>query len=193
MPNEGYVIISALGSALIAFMAARVTSAVQLKIARDISKKDIELQQCRLLDERQRIEAALEREKLELLHKMLSRLSFENSQTMSYIQNAGKDLASYRGRYLENCSRLHEALAISDLYYPNMSAAIRKIYGQSNIFWGHQEALLQIDIKENSVGWQSNLGEVLSAGATIGRLVDELHEQIRRRGRAINQGLAVSP
>ncbi len=188
MPTDVSALISTFGSAVIGFLAARFTSGVQLRIARDNSEKDILLLEQRLLDERQRLEAALEREKLELLHKLLSKASFETGQTMSFLQNKEKDVAKFRGRHFENCARIHEALAISDLYYPDMSDSIRQIYGQADCFWGSQENLMDTDIQENKEGWYSHLEKVLEAGGTIKRLVSDLHGQIRNRGRAINPG-----
>lgn len=188
MPTDVSVLISTFGSAVIGFLAARFTSGVQLRIARDNSEKDILLLEHRLLDESQRLEAALEREKLELLHKLLSKASFETGQTMSFLQNKEKDVAKFRARHFENCARIHEALAISDLYYPDMSDSIRRIYGQADCFWGSQENLMDTDIQENKEGWYSHLEKVLEAGGTIKRLVSDLHGQIRNRGRAINPG-----
>jgi hypothetical protein len=155
--KELFVLYGAVFTGLVGFLAARLTSGVQLKIARENSDKDLRLQSDRLLDERVRSEISLERKKLEKLHKTLSIISFENSQTMSYIQSSDTELADFRNRYIENCARLHDALAITDLYYPEMSESIREIFGQSNIFWGYQEGVIRIDIKENEQGWQANL------------------------------------
>lgn len=44
MPTEAYVLISGLGAALISLLAARFSGGVQLRIARDNSAKDIQLQ-----------------------------------------------------------------------------------------------------------------------------------------------------
>lgn len=189
MPKEIFILLGAVFTALVGFLAARFTSGVQLRIARENSEKDLKLQSDRLLDERVRAEVALEREKLEKLHKILSIISFENSQTMSYIQSSDTELSSFRQRYIENCDRLHDALAISDLYYPKMSESIRKIFGESNCFWGYQEGVIKIDIKENEQGWQSNLAKVLDAGNEIYKHVKSLQYQIAERGKELNKAL----
>jgi len=189
MPKEAYIFLGALVTAFVGFIVARYTSGVQLKIAKDNSSKDIRLQSDRLDDERLKIEVALERDKLEKLHKVLSVISFENSQTMSYIQSSETELSEFRKRYIENCDRLHDALAITDLYYPDMSELIREIFGQANCFWGYQEGIIQIDIKTNGQGWQSNLSKVLDAGAEINRRVKGLQYQISERGKELNKAL----
>jgi gas vesicle protein len=190
MTNQIYLLIGAIISAAVGLLAARLTSGIQLKIARSNSKKDLLLQQQRLADERQRAEAALERAKLETLHKILSTISFETSQTMSYIQSKDIELSVFRRRYIDNCNRLDDALAIADLYYPDMSSAVRKIYGQTNIFWGSQEALIRTDVKTNQDAWQAHLHEVLGAGNAIRAQVETLHSRITARGTEIRSDLA---
>ncbi|MDD3576412.1 MAG: hypothetical protein RBS14_02915 [Atribacterota bacterium] len=189
MPKEAYILLGALVTAFVGFIVARYTSGVQLKIAKDNSAKDIRLQSDRLDDERLKSEVALERDKLEKLHKVLSVISFENSQTMSYIRSSETDLSDFRKRYIANCDRLHDALAITDLYYPEMSEPIREIFGQANYFWGYQEGVIQIDIKTNEQGWQSNLSKVLVAGAEINKRVKDLQYQISERGKELNKAL----
>lgn len=192
MANEAYVLLGAIVTAFVGFVAARFTSGVQLKISKENSEKDIQLQSYKLADERLKNEVSLEREKLEKLHKILSMVSFENSLTMSYIQSYEKELTDFRKRYIENSCRIHDALAITDLYYPDMSELIREIYGQTNCFWGYQEAVMQIDIKKNEQGWQSNLTKVLEAGTEINKRVKRLQYQISERGEKLNKALQLT-
>ena len=189
MEKEAYIFLGAIVAAIIGYAAARLTSGVQLKIARDNSDKDLKLQSDRLADERLKSEISLEREKLERLHKILSAISFENSQTMSYIQSSHTELSDFRRRYIDNCDRLHDALAITALYYPGMSESVRVIFGQANCFWGYQEGVIRIDIKENEQGWQSNLSKVLDAGTEINKRVKDLQYSIAERGKELNQAL----
>lgn len=189
LPKEVYALLGVIVAAVIGYAAARLTSGVQLKIARENSKKDLKLQSDRLLDERLKNEVSLEREKLEKLHKILSAISFENSQTMSYIQSSNTELSDFRRRYIDNCDRLHDALAITDLYYPAMSDAVREIFGQANCFWGYQEGVIQIDFKKNEQGWSSNLSKVIGAGDEINKRVKKLQYQIAERGKELNKEL----
>lgn len=189
MPKEAYIFFGALVTAFVGFIVARFTSGVQLMIAKDNSEKDLKLQSDRLADERLKNEVSLEREKLEKLHKILSVISFENSQTMSYIQSSETELSDFRKRYIENCDRLHDALAITDLYYPDMTDPIREIFGQANCFWGYQEGVIQIDIKENELGWKSNLSKVMDAGSEINKRVKSLQYKISERGKELNKAL----
>ncbi|TNL44670.1 hypothetical protein [Acinetobacter bereziniae] len=189
MEKEIYILLGATITALFGYMVARYTSGIQLKIAQKNSEKDIQLQLDRLANERLKDEVSLEREKLEILHKILSIISFENSQTMSYIKLAETELTDFRKRYIENCNRLHDAHAITDLYYPEMSDSIRKIFGQANCFWGYQESVMQTDIKANNQGWHENLSKVLEAGKEINQHVQNLQYRIAERGRELNKAL----
>lgn len=192
MPKEAYIFFGALATAFVALLVARFTSGVQLKIAKDNSDKDIRLQSDRLKNERLKSEVTLERDKLERLHKVLSVISFENSQTMSYIQSSDTELSDFRKRYIENCDRLHDALAITDLYYPDMSEPIREIFGQANCFWGYQEGVIKIDINTNEQGWSSNLSKALDAGVEINKRVKGLQYRISERAKELNKSLHIT-
>ena len=190
MPKEMYIFLGAVVGALAAYVTARITGRNQIKIAEISARKDIELQKDRLLDERTKFEVKLEREKLEILHMILSKISLENSQTMSYIQSDSDiSLSEYRARYLENCARLHEAQAISDIYYPQMSESLGCIYGQTNVFWGSQEKVLRTDIKENKKIYSSCLQKVLKASEKISNQVKTLQFKITERSQELNEAL----
>lgn len=128
---------------------------------------------------------------MEDLHIILSKIDLENSQTMSYIQtDSNLELAKFRERYLDNCECLHKAEAIVDLYYPEMSDTMRRICGQSNVFWGYQEGVLRTDIKTNEIGYQFNLSKVIEAGDEISSLVSDLQNKILHRGKELNSELS---
>jgi len=188
LPKEIYIFLGAIVGALAAYITARVTGRNQLKIAEIGANKDLQLQEDRLLDERIKSEVNLEREKLSLLHMILSKIALENSLTMSYIQSDSNiSLSEYRVRYIDNCARLHEAQAISDIYYPEMSSSLETIYGQTNMFWGRQEGVLRTDIKENA--WSSHLQEALKSSETISAHVRQLQSKITERSQELNKAL----
>lgn len=190
MPKEMYIFLGAIVGALAAYITARVTSSRQLEIAQLNAQKELKLQEELFFDERLKSEVSLERSKLEILHIILSKIALENSQTMSFIQSdSNMKLEVFRERYLDNCSRLHEAKAIVDIYYPEMSESVRNIYGQSNIFWGFQEGVLRTDIKKNESGYQSNLANVLKAGDEIAGDVKKLQYKIMYRSEELYKAL----
>lgn len=191
MQNELYILAGATVGAVAAYVTAKITTGTQLNIARLNAEKDITLQRDRLLDDRFKNELSIERGKLDVLHRILSRIELENSQTMSYIQSdSNLGVEGFRTRYLENCERLHEALAIADIYYPKMSDRLRQIYGQSNIFWGNQENLLRTDIKTNREGWQSLLSKVLEASDAISTRARQLKGEIASRAKELSERIS---
>ncbi len=190
MEREFYILVSVFLGAVTAYVTARVTSGTQLKIAKVNSDKELEIQKNIFREDRLKSEVSLERGKLEELHIILSRVNLENSLTVSYIQSdEGISLSEFRERYLENCDRLHIAEAIVSLYYPEMTEKTQEIYSQSNIFWGAQEGVLRIDSKENNVGWQTNLQNVLLASTEISERVSSLQFEIKERALGLSNAI----
>jgi hypothetical protein len=183
MEKEIYILLGA----LVGFIAAALTSGIQLKIAKQNSQKDIQLQTGRLADERLKNEVALQREKLEKLHKLLSTISFENSQTMSFLHREELNISDFRKRYIENCDRIHDAHAITDLYYPDMSDFVDEIFKHANLFWGYQDIVMQTEVPVSQQLILTNLAEVRSAGLEIKTLVVALQNQIAEKGKALEK------
>lgn len=190
LSKEMYIFFGAVIGAVAAYITTKITVRNQVKIAEINAHKDIVLQSDRLLHERVRAEVTLEREELRRMHVILSRVSLETSLTMSYIQaenNMG--LHEFRERYLESCYRLHEVKAISDIYYPEMSDSVCKVYGQTNVFWGHQESVLRTDIKDNRDVWEASLSKVIQTGNDISIYSRALQEKISARGKELKNAL----
>lgn len=187
MSTEVTLLLGVIIGGITAYITAKVTTGTQMRIASINAEKDITLQRNMLHEERTKNGLLIEREKLDLLHRTLSRIELENSQTMSYIQSdSNLGIEGFRLRYLDNCERLHEAMSIADIYYPKMSSKLRQIYAQSNIFWGNQENLLRTDISNNRQGWQSLLSKVLEASDTISKLTDQLKTEISDRAQELS-------
>ena len=189
MSEAMYIFLGAIVTAFVSFKVTKYASGIQLKIAKENSEKDLKLQSYRLANERITNEISLEREKLEKLHKILSVISFDNSQTMSHIHSSEDELSNFRKKYIENCDILHDALAIADLYCPDMSGPIREIFGHANCFWGYQEGVMQIDKKMNEKGWNFNMSKVLDADSEIKKRVKHLQYRIAERGIELNKAL----
>jgi hypothetical protein len=190
MPRELFFVLVVLISSVSAYIAAKVTGRSLLRTAKINADKDIYLQDERLLDERIKSEVSMERGKLERIHLILSAISLENSLTVSYIQSdSDMPIDKYRDRYLENCSKLHEAMAISDIYYQDMSGLIEKIYCKSNLFWGSQEGVLRTNIKEERQAWNQHLQKTLKIGEEISDHVRRVQSKISERSAELSKKL----
>ncbi|ARS53513.1 hypothetical protein [Kushneria konosiri] len=190
LPKEMYIFLGAVIGAVAAYITTKITVRNQVRIAEINAQKDVVLQSDRLLHERVMAEVALERKELRKMHVILSRVSLETSLTMSYIQSDNNmRLHEFRERYMESCHRLHEAKAISDIYYPEMSDSVCKIYGQTNVFWGDQESVLRTDIKDNRDVWECSLSKVIQTGNEISSYSRALQEKISNRGEELKNTL----
>jgi hypothetical protein len=70
-----------------------------------------------------------------------------------------------------------------------MKPKIKEIYKQMNLFWGHQESVIQINSSENNAGWSDNLGEVIKSGREISAKVNDLHSEIALRSLELNKAI----
>ncbi len=185
IPKEAYLVFGAVITAFVALIVAQFNGSTQFKIAMQNSQKDIQLQTDRLAEERLKNEVALQREKLEKLHKILSNIAFENSLTMSFLHLEEFNVSNFRKKFIENCDKLNEALAITDLYSPDLSEDVRVIFGKANLFWGHQDIAMQ---PENKAKEQPILiNEVRLAGIEINKRVEFLQNQIAEKGKALEK------
>ena len=186
MPDVSLSFLATLAGAVVAFAAATIAARSQQSVAKLSADKDLTLQRERQRDERFKTELGAEREHLLALHRTLSQISFENSQTTSFMQSdANMPIAEFRSRYLENCGRLHDAMAIAAVHYPAMLDELEKIDGEANIFWGYQENVLRTDFKLNPELGRINLAKVLDAGRAIALSVASLKALIAERGRVL--------
>lgn len=173
---------------LISLITTKMKTGTQLRIADRNAQKDITLQNERLLSNRCDHEIVLERDKLEELHKILSQVQLEYSQTMSYFQlDSDMEISEFRNRYLTNCAKLSDARAIIALHFPEMVNECDELYGETNKFWGYQENILRIGINTNDKGDDVNLNNVGSAVHNISKHVHSLKNKIIYRAKQLKE------
>ena len=191
VPKEIFLFLGAIVGGVAAYITAKVTGRNQIEIAKLNAERDFRIQENTLFHERIKAEVALKREKLEEVHKILSKMAMENSLTLSYMKSSSedKDIEKYRKRYLDNCERLHEAIAICDIFFSDMTKKLKDIYSAANIFWGHQENLMRLDIRENKEGWDINLNHVLEQSKRVAELVREAQDELAQKGMELNKAL----
>lgn len=184
MSKELYLLFGAMVGAIAAYITTKITTANHLRIAKINVHKDLNLQEGKIANEQLKEEVNLERDKLGELHKILSDIAYENSMTASYIDADEEiELSQFRKKYRDNCSRLHEALAIADLFYPELSDDVREIYGQTNMFWGGQDNYLKVDKANGDTKIrQFHREKTIKAGGEIGSMVLSLQYRISTIG-----------
>lgn len=177
-----------LGSA-IGIISAWISANAMKRAAQVQADKDIRIQRDKSVDARVTAEAAHRRIKLEELHVIVSRVAWENSQTVSCLDQAEKlDVNEFRKRYKELCSLMFSASAIVDMYYPSMSTQMTAIVGKANLFWGSHDALLQTD-PDNSRGRQAHRNAVGEVALAMSRLADEMHSLVSQASQEISRSL----
>ncbi len=187
-------VIAAVAAAAIAFLANIITTIITFKVAKLNANKDVRLQSERLHDDRNKSEISFLRAKLEEVHNIMSKIELENSQTISYFHStSGITRDEYRSKYLENCERIHKAVCSTDLYFVEMSPAIRNIYNQMNLFWGNQETLLGINRTTNQHAWDSAYAKLLDASNNINAKAQEIQRDISRQAKTLATNLIQDP
>ncbi len=183
LDNTSWTLIASIAGAIAGFAGATIGAKLN-------ADKDIRLQRERLSDERTKIEVALERENMCAIHRALSKIAFENSLTMSVIQSDSElTIAEFRVRYVENCDRLHAAMATSAVYYPAMTSRLRAIFGEANKFWGYQEIVLRADYETDRHAAQAARNKVFEACEEIDRLVSAVQGEIEQRSQYLTNRL----
>ncbi|MFW9103168.1 hypothetical protein ACOI8A_23920 [Pseudomonas sp. P4795] len=130
-------IFSSVIAAASAIMGGGMVSIVQLRSAREAQSTQLRLESIK-------INAAVEDKRITTIissytdtHKILSRIAREYSLTsLDIMWRAELSEADYDQKYLISCECLDGARAIVDLYFPEISAIMKEIYGQMNVFWG---------------------------------------------------------
>jgi hypothetical protein len=131
-------IFSSVVAAASAIMGGGLVSIIQLRSAREAQSAQLRLESIK-------IKAAAEDKRSATIissytdtHKILSRIAREYSLTsLDIMWRAELSGADYDKKYLLSCESLDEARAVADLYFPDISEVMEKIYGQMNIFWGN--------------------------------------------------------
>ena len=183
MDNSLYVLIGSLAGAFItgltSLLSSRIIMRNQALINNQNNEKDIFLQTQNLDDSRISSEIKLHREKLEKFLLILSKIEFENSLTASYFQSdENTDIEVFRKDYRQNCYLFHEAQAIANLYLPEISKPMQKVYGEMNMYWGHQEAVIRANKNSNKEFWQHHLNNVTNSAMTINDEVNAIRNLI---------------
>ncbi|MCW5258516.1 hypothetical protein D5038_19860 [Verminephrobacter aporrectodeae subsp. tuberculatae] len=181
---------SVIGAFFTLFAAVLVTKG-QERVARINADKDLRIHADKMTNSRLTEDVTARRGKLSELHQILSRVEFENSQTMSYMSaEENLEIPVFRQRYRELCSMMASALSIVDIYYPEMSQSMLLVYGKANIFWGQQEHLLRTPSQDRKA-WQERHAAVVETAHKIRDLTSAMQENVQAEARDLARSLAL--
>lgn len=169
--------------AAIQWRLAKASQSFQLRLEMDKRESDIE--------ERERNE---QRQRLLDAHKAISMVARQFSITAFDIAwRSGMTDKEYDKNYLEACEALDEARAVCDLFFPEVSEPLEKIYDHMNVFWGNFKEVLRLtELKESYEKKQHFHAQAIAAAQDIGASsratkarLGKLIEQYRLRVRPI--------
>jgi len=188
MDTGAYALLGVLFGVAATCIAAVITGKFNLRITRANAEKEFQIQEKALAFERSRAKESLERERLESLHKILSKINRENSLATSYIQSdQNMEPREYHAVYDRNCSLVDEASVLADLYYPEFKDSIDVIVSEASKFWGNQQALLKIDIKKDPKSYKSRQAAIIEVAEKIRQVVDDVKREISKLAKELRQ------
>jgi hypothetical protein len=172
----------------IGFFAAYWNSRTQINVAKIQSKNNKELQTNEMNSKRMESETILKLSELERLYILISKIGFENSKTMSYIQSeSNMAIKDFRSNYMEISDKVHEAQAKIAIYFPSMVEASNKMLGQTNLYWGSQEILLGIDIAKDPNKYQIMCDKMHEITEETSKIVYSLKQEIIIEANSVNR------
>jgi len=113
------------------------------------------------------------REKLEEAHQIISKINFENSQTISYITNQTLTIGEFHQRYQNNKVELDRLRMIIGIYFSNLTKYPNILDGNSNLFWGNQMSYMETGTHNTSA-----MSKILSSAESIEEDAKVLHYEL---------------
>ena len=186
-PSVVGVVVGAVVGGLFTLLGAHVNARSQERAASLRAKVDIQLQADRLHDAATSAELALRRAKLEDLRSFLSEVAEQCSRTQATQDKvAGLAVREHSIRWAALVSRLHQARAAADVYFPSLSEGMGELAGCIELFgWRTYDLLAERksqgqEIDEALAAWGRDKPYVNIIEAS-----EKTSEVVREVGRAI--------
>lgn len=141
---ETSAITAIVGSAS-ALLGTGLGAIIQLRIARASHAFQLRLEMDKRKLESQDKEKAERDQRLLDAHKAISMIARKFSITGLDIDwRSGMTDKEYDKAYSESCEALDEVRALCDLFFPEVSEPLEKMYAQMNLFWGNFKEVLRL-------------------------------------------------
>ena len=179
-------VVTAIVGSVSALVGISLGALIQWRLAKENHAFQLRLEAIKRQSEREERECNAHRQRLLDAHKAISRIGREFSiTTLDIVWRSGMTEHEYDQRYLASCEALDEARATCDLYIPEASELLEKMYGKMNIFWGNFKEVLRLtqlqepyEKKEHfhgkAIAAAQDIGESASAAKTrLGNIIVE--------------------
>lgn len=138
-------VITAIIGSLSALLGASLGAIIQWRLAKENHAFQLRLDESKRLSELREREGNAHKQRLLEAHKAISKIARDFSITsLDIIWRSGMTDHDYDKQYLACCETLDEARAMCDLYLPEVSESLEKMYDQMNIFWGNFKEVLRL-------------------------------------------------
>ncbi len=168
-------VITAIVGSLSALLGASLGAIIQLRLAAENHRFQFQIDSAKRHSETEKEEIANHKQRLLNVHIAISKIARDFSITALDINlRSGMTDLEYDKRYFESCEKLDEIRAVCDLYIPDTSKHLEKMYGQMNKFWGNFKEILRLtELNEPYEKKKYFQSEAIAAAAEIGSCAGE--------------------
>ena len=180
-----------LGAIIGGFFTLRVTkinNISQLERDKENHKKDYDIEKLKIEKEQKE---SLRKEKL-LAIKEINNVAGQFERYISLIRSniessIKMNVNDFHLQYLERDKKIVEIQTIASMYFPDLLENIMKLFGVHSRYWGNQNILLRIDVKEDFEGYKSMLKPIIELGEEAFAITKEIRDQLSKKAEALRE------
>ena len=168
--------------------ATKINNISQLERDRENHKKDYDIEKLKIEKEQKE---NLRKEKL-LAIKEINNVAGQFERYISLIRSniessIKMNVNDFYLQYLERDKKIVEIQTLASMYFPDLLENIRRLFGVHSRYWGNQNVLLRIDIKEDFEGYKSMLKPIIELGEEAFAITKEIRDQLLKKAEALKE------
>lgn len=180
-----------LGAIIGGFFTLRVTkinNISQLERDKENHKKDYDIEKLKIEKEQKE---SLRKEKL-LAIKEINNVAGQFERYISLIRSniessIKMNVNDFHLQYLERDKKIVKIQTLASMYFPDLLENVRKLFGVHSRYWGNQNILLRIDVKEDFEGYKSMLKPIIELGEEAFAITKEIRDQLLKKAEALRE------
>lgn len=180
-----------LGAIIGGFFTLRVTkinNISQLERDKENHKKDYDIEKLKIEKEQKE---SLRKEKL-LAIKEINNVAGQFERYISLIRSniessIKMNVNDFHLQYLERDKKIVKIQTLASMYFPDLLENVRKLFGVHSRYWGNQNILLRIDVKEDFEGYKSMLKPIIELGEEAFAITKEIRDQLSKKAEALRE------
>lgn len=180
-----------LGAIIGGFFTLRVTkinNISQLERDKENHKKDYYIEKLKIEKEQKE---SLRKEKL-LAIKEINNVAGQFERYISLIRSniessIKMNVNDFHLQYLERDKKIVKIQTLASMYFPDLLENVRKLFGVHSRYWGNQNILLRIDVKEDFEGYKSMLKPIIELGEEAFAITKEIRDQLSKKAEALRE------